>query len=98
MWLLRQADQRGVNPLCLPGSDHVVAEHIDAQRGGVGNLDVLVAAQPGQINGGIQGVATKALLHRAENLTAQLDHAFAKQHDWTERCHSSLRVYCFSRC
>ena len=62
----------------------MVAEHIDTQGGGVGNLDVLVAAQPGQIDGGIQGIAAKALLHRAENLAAQLDHAFAKQHDSAE--------------
>ena len=63
------------------GGDHVVAEHIDAQRGGVGHLDVLVAAQPDQIDRGVQGIAAKALLHRAENLAAQLDHAFAKQRD-----------------
>ncbi len=76
-----QADQRGINPFRLPGGDHVVAEHVNAQRGGVANLDVLIAAQPGQIDGGVQSIAAKALLHRAENLAAQLDHAFAKQHD-----------------
>ena len=51
--ILDPTDQRDVDALVPPSRFHMIAERVGAQRSGVGHLDILIAAQPGQIDGGV---------------------------------------------
>ena len=69
-----------VNALLLPRRQHRVAIGIRPKLSGESHLDATVAAEARQINCRIQRIAAEILLHGAEHLPAQLDHALAEEH------------------
>ncbi len=68
-----------VDAFLRPACEHAAAQGVIAQRSGIADQKTSLRRTAREIDGSVQGVAAKSLLHRPEGLASQLQHTFAKQ-------------------